>query len=248
MWTIETVAIVGGAFLFGGFAKGVTGLGLPIVVLTILATTVGLQEAMGLLIVPGVITNIWQALAGPDFWRILRRLWPVFVTSVIGIWLGVQVLASSDQKLLIALLGFILFLYSAISLISPQVRPPGAKTEKWLTPVMGTLGGFIFGLTGSYMIPGVLYIQSLGMSRDMFVQVLGMIFCVIMFALGVFMSTAKLMPMETGLLSTASLVPTVCGMLLGQHLRHRMPDDIFRRVLFAALVIAGLYMMVRGVI
>jgi len=74
MWNAETIPIIVVAFLLGGIAKGVTGLGLPIVVLTILAATVGLKEAMGLLIVPGVIANIWQALAGGAFLLILQRM------------------------------------------------------------------------------------------------------------------------------------------------------------------------------
>lgn len=248
MWNTETIPFIVVAFLLGGLAKGVVGLGLPIVVLAILATTVGLKEAMGLLIVPGVVTNIWQALAGGAFWQILQRLWPLLIASVLGTWFGVQILANADPRYLTAFLGLLLFLYSMISLKSPQVPSPGAKAEKWLSPVMGAAGGFVFGLTGSYMIPGVLYIQSLGFSRDMFVQVLGITFCVIMIFLGIFMSSNQLMQLETGLISAAGLVPTLLGMILGQRLRRRMPEHAFRLALFLALSAAGLYMVMRAIL
>jgi hypothetical protein len=246
MWNAETIPIIVVAFLLGGIAKGVTGLGLPIVVLTILAATVGLKEAMGLLIVPGVIANIWQALAGGAFLLILQRMWPLLVASVLGIWCGVQILALADPRVLIAILGLILFVYSVVSLISPQISPPGAELEKWLSPVMGAIAGFVFGLTGSYMVPGVLYIQSLGLSRHLFVQMLGITFCIIMISLGIFMAGNQLMPLETALISAAGLVPTSLGMILGQRLRHRMSEHVFRLVLFLALIAAGIYMMVRA--
>ncbi len=247
MWPPETLLLVFAVFLFGGTVKGVIGLGFPIVVLAFLATTIGLKEAMGLLIIPGIVTNIWQALAGGAFVPIVKRIWTLLVASVMGIWAGVHILTTADTALLIGLLGTLLFTYSAVSLAGPQIPPPG-KNETWLSPVMGAGGGFMFGLTGSYMVPGVLYIQALGMARDIFVQALGITFCLIMAALALFMSRNAILPMDIVLLSAGALVPTAIGMLLGQRLRHRLSEQKFRTVLFIALCCAGLYMIVRAVL
>ncbi len=148
MWTVETLSFVVAAFLLGGFVKGIVGLGFPLVVLACLAATIGLKEAMGLLVIPGIVTNIWQALAGGAFVPILQRIWTLLLASVAGIWAGVQILTTADPALLIGLLGTLLFVYSAISLARPQIPPP-EKNETWLSPVMGAAGGFMFGLTGS---------------------------------------------------------------------------------------------------
>lgn len=245
MWTFETLSFVAAAFLLGGLVKGVIGLGFPIVVLACLAATIGLKEAMGLLIVPGIVTNIWQALAGGAFVPILQRIWTLLVASVAGIWAGVRILSTADTTLLIGLLGTLLFVYSVISLARPQIPPP-EKNEIWLSPLMGAAGGFMFGLTGSYMVPGVLYVQSLGLKRDMFVQALGITFCLIMVALGLFMSGNRILPMETAFVSAGGLIPTTLGMVLGQRLRHRMSEQLFRKVLFVGLCCAGLYMIARA--
>jgi len=247
MWPLETLIFVFAVFLLGGLVKGVIGLGFPVVVLACLAAPLGLKEAMALLIVPGVIINIWQALAGGAFMPIIRRIRSLLVTSLIGIWAGVQILSSADTNFLIGMLGIVLFAYAALSLARPQIAPPGEK-ERWLSPVMGVVGGFVFGLTGSYMVPGVMYIQSLGLSRDMFVQALGIIFCLIMAALGLFMASNKILPMDIMMISAGALVPTTLGMVTGQRLRHRLSERKFRLVLFAALCCAGLYMIVRGFI
>lgn len=243
----ETIAFVIAAFLLGGLVKGVIGLGFPIVVLACLAATLGLKEAMALLVVPGVVINIWQALGGGAFKLIVKRIWSLLATSVVGIWAGVQILATADTKLLIGMLGVLLFTYAAFSLARPQIVPPGAK-ESWLSPLMGAAGGFMFGLTGSYMVPGVLYIQALGFSRNMFVQTLGITFCLIMLTLGLFMSRSEIFPIELVLLSIGGLIPTAIGMLIGQQLRHRMNEQQFRTALFVALCCAGFYMVVRAVI
>lgn len=245
MWSVESIVLVFAAFLAGGIVKGVIGLGFPIVVLALLAATVGLKEAMALLVVPGIVTNIWQALAGGAFLSLTRRLWSLLAASIAGIWVGVSVLSVADTRWLIAILGTLLFVYSAVSLGRPQIPPPG-RHETWLSPTIGAGAGFMFGLTGSYMVPGVLYVQALGLSRDAFVQALGIVFCLIMVALGLFMTQKDLMPAETAALSAAALVPTALGMVIGQRGRHLMSEQIFRKVLFASLCVAGLYMILRA--
>lgn len=244
MWTIPTISLVFAAFLAGGFAKGVVGLGFPVIVLACLASTLGLKEAIALLIVPGIVTNIWQALAGNALGVIIRRLWPLLAASIAGIWIGVAVLSSVDTRLLIGILGVLLCTYSTFSLTFLRLPPPG-RHEAWMSPLMGGLGGLTFGLTGSYMVPGVLYIQTLGLKRDVFVQALGITFCLIMVSLGLFMSQRQLVPLETAAMSAATLVPTALGMVIGQRSRPYLSEPLFRTTLFVFLCLSGLYMIFR---
>ena len=82
---------------------------------------------------------------------ILRRLWSLFVAGCIAIWLATGLLATADTGLLAALLGLSLCIYSAISLTTPQVPPPG-RWEPLLTPTTGVATGFLCGLTGSFVV------------------------------------------------------------------------------------------------
>ena len=247
MWTFESIVLVVAVFLLAGSVKGMIGLALPIVVLSCLSTTLGLKEAMGLIIVPGIVTNIWQALAGGAFFPIVRRLWTLLLASVVGVWAGTQILAVADPVFLTSILGTLLFVYSTISLVRPQIPPPG-KREWIFSPLMGAAGGLTFGMTGSYMVPGVLYIQALDMPRDEFVQALGIVFSLIMIVLGLFMSRYQILPPETALMSAGAIVPTSLGMILGQRLRYRLTDRVFRKVFFVALSFAGLYMILRAML
>ena len=47
------------AFLFAGFVKGVLGLGLPTVSMGLLAVTMPPAQALAIVIVPAVVTNVW---------------------------------------------------------------------------------------------------------------------------------------------------------------------------------------------
>ena len=52
------------AFCIAGFVKGMVGLGLPTVSLGLLSLFVDLPTAMALLVMPSLLTNIWQAIVG----------------------------------------------------------------------------------------------------------------------------------------------------------------------------------------
>src|SRR6201996_7993358 len=79
---------IAGVFMLAGFVKGVVGLGLPTVSMGLLAVTMAPSQALAIVIVPAVITNIWQTFVGPYLRDIMRRLWPLLVGTVIGILLN----------------------------------------------------------------------------------------------------------------------------------------------------------------
>ncbi len=245
MWTPEIVIIVGAVFLLAGLVKGLVGLGLPTISLALLTATFGLKEAMALMLVPAFATNLWQALAGRDTAAVVRRLGPMLALSCVGIWFAVGVLARSDAVLLSGLFGILLCVYCLFGLTAPQIPAPGPR-ERWLSPVFGLVSGFSAGLTGSFVVPGALYLQALGMPRDMLIQAMGMTFTVASVALAVSLGRNDLLPAELGTLSVAALVPSFLGMALGQKVRRRLPEERFRQVFFFALFALGVYIVARA--
>jgi uncharacterized protein len=244
MFTFEVFAAVAAAFILAGFVKGVVGLGLPIISIAILAATIGLKSAVALFLIPAMATNLWQAFTGGNFLVLLRRLWPLLATAMVGIWFGVKILAIADNNQLSIALGSILVVYAAIGLTRAEMPKPG-RFEPWLTPVMGATGGVMFGMMGNFMVPGVLYIQSLGLPRDMFVQALGLTFLVISITLAFSLQRHAMMPLDTVLLSAFALIPTAIGVFTGQALRKRLSEAQFRKIVYVAIGVAGVYMIVR---
>jgi uncharacterized membrane protein YfcA len=240
LWSPEIMMLVGATFLLAGLIKGILGLGLPVVVTAMLAATLGLQHAIGLMLVSGIVMNFWQMLVGGGFFELLRRLWPMLAMSIVGIWLGVQVLAGGNSALLLSVLAVILIIYSALSLVRAQVRPPG-KLEPILTPVVGGVAGLIFGMVGNFMVPGVLYLQALDLGRDRLVQALGMSFVTISTTMMIMMARHSLVDRDTLLMSTAAMLPTIVGMVIGRRLRHYFSEAQFRRLFFIGLLVAGFY-------
>lgn len=247
MLTAHVIAIVAIAFLLAGFVKGTVGLGLPIISIAILAATIGLKSAVALFLIPAMATNLWQAFVGGNLVWVLRRLWPLLLGAIAGIMVGVRILVTADASLLMVLLGLVMVFYATIGLTRAHISVP-PRWEPWLTPIVGVAGGVMFGMMGNFMVPGVLYIQALGLSRDHFVQALGVTFLTISVTLAITLQRHSLMPLETVLMSAAAVVPTGIGVFLGQRFRKRLSEAQFRQVVLVAVGCAGIYMIVRSVI
>ena len=230
------------AFCLAGFVKGVVGLGLPTVSLGLLSLAVDLPTAMALLVIPSLATNIWQALAGGQFWALLRRLWLFLLMAVMMVHLGAWIFSHVDIALLHRGLGALLLVYAVSGLITKTIELP-PHLEVSLGPVCGAINGLLTGLTGTLFVPGIMFLQSIGLRRDALVQAMGMLFAASTASLGLALYQHGLMPATIGLMSGAALVPALIGMQLGLLLRHRLSQELFRRLFLVALGGLGGYIL-----
>lgn len=242
MFDAGILLAVATTFLLAGFVKGVVGLGLPTVSLALLTATLGLPQAMALLLVPSFATNLWQALAGGNAGAILRRHAPFFLLATLMIWFGAMALTRLDTGFLSGLLGVLLVVYAIVNLSGLKLAIPAAH-QSWLGPTFGAANGVLTGMTGSFVVPGVMYLQAIGLSRNELVQAMGILFTLSTLALGLALGGNGLLDADLGLLSLAALVPAIAGMVIGQKVRGRMSEARFKTALFSALLVMGLYLL-----
>lgn len=236
------LAVVAATFLLAGCVKGVVGLGLPSVSLAILTVVFDLHTAMALLLAPSFVTNVWQGVVGGHARAVFSRVWLFLVMATVTVWIGALALTRVDAALLTALLGVLLAAYGAVSLGGLRFNVP-KRHEAWVGPALGSINGVLTGMTGSFMVPGIFFLQGIGLSRDMLVQAMGMLFSVSTAALAIAMSQANLVGVEQGVLSVAGIPPAILGMVLGQRIRSRLSEQAFRRAFFVAILLLGLYIV-----
>ncbi len=246
---METTAVAATfvAFLAGGAAKGIVGMGLPTVALAILGTVLGLHEALPLLVVPAFLTNAWQAAYGGRFRLLIKRFWSMIVASCCGVWAGSVILFRVDPGIMNATLGAVLGLYALLGLTTVRFRVPPAQ-EPYLTPLAGAATGVVVGTTGSLVMPVVPYFQALGLDKDTLVQAMGLSFATSSLALGIALAGHRSLEIEGLVVSTLALVPAMIGMHLGQWVRARISPETFRRWLFLSLLILGANLVWKGMI
>jgi uncharacterized membrane protein YfcA len=233
-------------FILAGLVKGSIGMGLPTVGLALLGLFMPPAQAAALMLVPSLVTNVWQAAAGGAFARLSLRMAALLVCIALGVWAMRLVGAGlAEQSHATAWLGAALGLYGAYGLFGRTLRV-AANAERWLSPTIGLLTGAFTGATGVFVIPSVPYLQGLGLSKDELVQGLGIVFTVATLALGASLAQGGQLDLRASGLSTALVVPALTGMALGQYVRSRVSAATFKRCFFVGTLLLGLHLAARA--
>jgi uncharacterized membrane protein YfcA len=234
-------------FLLAGFVKGVIGLGLPTVSMGLLALVMAPVQAAALLVVPSLVTNVWQMAAGPALAPLWRRLWSMMAGIGIGTWAGSGLLTGNNAAAATIALGVALALYALTGLTKLRVSIP-ARMEWWLSPLVGAVTGFITAATGVFVIPAVPYLQAIGLEKEELVQALGLSFTVSTVALAAILAMSGSFAISIAGASLLALVPALAGMYAGQFIRLRAQPAVFRRWFFIGLLLLGMYLAMRGML
>jgi uncharacterized membrane protein YfcA len=245
MHSLAYIAIVAGAFALAGFVKGVIGLGLPTVSIGILGLVMAPVEAVALLVVPSLVTNIWQLAIGPNFRPLLARQWPMLVSICVGIAIGSYLFGTVQVPGAKRWLGLALLAYAVVGL-SPIRLHVRERDEPILSPIVGVLTGLLSTITGVFVIPNVPYLQALGLDRDDLIQALGLSFTVSTVALGIGLAVDGSLPTATIGASLLTLAPALAGMAIGQIVRSRISPPVFRACFFVGMALLGAELALRG--
>jgi uncharacterized protein len=240
------VLAIGGTFLIAGFVKGAIGMGLPALAMGLLGVVMAPAQAAAILVVPSLVTNVWQLVAGPSFLALIRRLWVMMAGVCIGTWIGAGLLTGGNSRRVAIALGVVLLLYGCVGLAAVRIRVP-TGAELWLSPVIGVTTGFLTGATGVFSIPAVPYMEALGLEKENLVQALGLSFTVSTVALGLSLAGGGVLQLSVAGAASLGLASALVGMLLGQWLRIRISADTFRRAFFLGLIVLGGYLALRNV-
>ncbi|MGY4315982.1 sulfite exporter TauE/SafE family protein [Bradyrhizobium sp. JR3.5] len=229
------------AFLLAGFVKGTLGLGLPTVAMGLLATTMAPGQAIAIVIVPAIVTNIWQTFVGPYLRDILKRLWPLMLGTVVGIWINAGLLTGPYAAYGTVVLGALLVIYAIVGLSRFNFKV-ARRHETWIGGIVGVITGLISAATGVQVIPSMPFMQAIGMERDELVQALGVFFTTATIALAFNLTASGLLTAATALPGAVAMGASFTGMFVGQAVRTRMQPDVFRRWFLISMILLGIYL------
>jgi uncharacterized protein len=239
--TVSLLIFIAAVFILAGFVKGVIGLGLPTVGMGLLAVAMPPAHALAIVVVPAILTNIWQTFAGPYFLGIVRRLWPLLLGLAVGIWLSGDMMTGPYARYGAVLIGVLLVLYAIVTLrrFALTVRP---QDEKWIGGIIGVTTGLISGATGVQVIPSMPFFQALGMKKDELIQALGVFFTVATLVQAFNLSAAGIFDNSTALPGVVALACSFTGMAIGQAVRTRLEPEAFRRWFLISMMVLGIYL------
>lgn len=243
----NAVALAAAITLMAGFVKGAVGFAMPMIMISGLGSFMPPELALAGLIVPTLLSNLWQALRqGPRAAAASARVhWRYLAILLAMILVTAQFVMSLPTSALLLILGVPVTLFALLLLIGwkPRIHDGNRRVAEL---GVGAFAGGIGGLSGVWGPPTVLYLTALDTPKTEQVRVQGVIY-----GLGAVMLTlahvqSGLLNRDTAELSFLLAVPALIGMALGFAVHDRLDQTLFRKITLFVLVIAGLNLVRRG--
>jgi uncharacterized membrane protein YfcA len=232
-------------FVLGGVVKGVTGVGLPLVLVPLTAQFVDVPVAVALLTVPMIATNITQAMEGGHTLAAARRMLPILIFVVIGLLVGVHLLLSIDRHLLNLILGISFLALAALLGLMPRVRI-GDETARWAGPIVGLAAGVLGGMSAMFGPPMIAYLVGRGTDPDSFVKQMAIFAFTASLTMLIALGGSGSMSGMDMIVSAMAIIPIQVGMPLGRLLRRRTKPQWFRVSVLVVLALGGIDMLRRA--
>jgi uncharacterized protein len=238
------ILLVASAMMFvaGGVVKGTLGVGLPLVVVPLLSLILPTSQAMGLLVMPVLLSNAMQAFAGGRLGYTLHRFGPLVLAQLVATLLANHWGAQLSAKALNAVMAATVIAAVVMMILQPkgELSP---RRQRWAGPVVGAVAGAIGGassLTGPILIT---YLMSLRLPRDEFVGSISIIYLLGSIPMYAAMLAWGRFGWDSVAWSCLAIIPMYLGLRWGGLLRSRLSERGFRYALFAFLTLLAILLM-----
>lgn len=234
-----------GVLVLAGTVKGILGIGIPLISVSLLSLAIDVPLAVSLLPMPILFANLWQSLRGGYVAITLRRFWPLIAGIAVGTFAGAGLLVSVDPRALYAVVGAAVVLFSVTGQFEIRLRVP-RQGERWLGGLVGVASGVLGGMTTIFGPPVIMFLFALDLAKDEFVGSVSTIYLCTALPLIAALVSYGLMDAGQFLWSTAAVAPVFAGVLLGQWMRPLVSHLLFRRALLVVLLLVGIRLMARA--
>ena len=223
----------------GGFLKGATGAGAPVVGVPILALAFGVPKAVAIFSVLNLLSNSWQAWTYRSALGRARFVATFAIAGAFGAAAGSVLLASLPTDALMGGLAGVVFLYVGLRLARPDWKIDRARGEAIAAPA-GFVGGLMQGAGGISAPVSVTYLNAMRLERSEFVATISVFFFTMstlqipsLVALGV-------LTWERAGLALLAAIPLFGAMPLGEAAAKRVSKATFDKMILLLLVVVAL--------
>jgi uncharacterized protein len=231
--------------VLAGMTKGVLGVGLPLIAVPLLSQVVSVPLAIMTLAVSTVVSNAFQAFQGRDAIAVVRRFWTLLVPFVVTLILAAHLLVTLDDRTLSLIMGAVLILFTLLNRI-PRLSTVRVEHERVLNPLVGIFAGLLGGVSSFFGPVLLMYAVALKLPKALFVSAMStFLFCGALPLLISFVAYG-MMGRDEFIISGLSLIPVFVGLLIGQKIQQRMPQETFRKGITAMLLLTGTSLILRA--
>lgn len=218
------------AISLGALFKGMTGLGLPLFAVPAMAMLTSVENAVILMIIPGIAANLWVVYSRRQHHQLIRQHYRFLIAGFVGGLLGTVLLhAISDRALKIVLATWL-----AVYLLQYFAGNKGQRLFHGRGPlayVIGVVAGTTQGATGISAQVIAPYYHGRALQASQYAFIVAFTFMVFSAAQMTGALTNDLITAERLQLSLIALVPTLIFTRVGISLADKISIETFNKIL-----------------
>jgi len=239
------IASICGIFIFAGIVKGFLGIGLPAAAMGLLTLIFPPTEAISLLWLPILFSNMFQFGRARNK-REIAVTYKWFAAAIfISIFLTSLFINDYPTALLTVAIGVAMVVFSMNLLFGLSL--PVGPGRGWQVGV-GIVSGVLGGLSSIWSPPVAMYLMARNTPKDMFIGATGFLFLAGCLPLGAGLVISGLITWSVIVKSLLGLLMTLTGFRIGEILRERVSQDRFRQIVLVAFLIMGGRLITTGLL
>ncbi len=236
------------AMFVGGLCKGIIGVALPLVGISIMVMLLDPKLAVAMIVIPIFVTNLQMAMRSgfDELLEALTRFWPLIFTCFTTLFTVALFATKLSSSVIVIGLGLALLVF-VLANVSPWKPSVPARVEKPAGALVGVVSGALGGATAVYGPPITMFLLASGVPKHKWSASVGVTFTIgSLPLLAGYVLNGTITP-AVAAISTTACLPAFVGMWLGFKLQDAMAPETFRKVLMAGLFIMALNLLRKGV-
>ncbi len=225
------------ALFTGGLVKGLSGVGLPMISVPLLALILPVNEAVTLLSLPILFANLLQSTSISREIIGQRWLYCLVIALLAGMVCGSLILSNQSKGITI-LTGLMIIVFSTLSLAGFHFT----LNQKLRLPIgilTGVFAGFTGGSNAMYGWPLVMFLSSLSLTPAQFVGTVSLLYLLAHSGFMALLLLRGMLDLDSTGFSLLACIPVFAGIELGRRMMKRLPLDRGFYRLVSVLMLAG---------
>ncbi len=244
--SLNIIWMAAGIYLLAGVLKGTLGIGFPTAVIAMMALFVDARTAILLAIVPMIATNLWQVLRSGQVLETFKEIWPLVITMVVFIVIFTKTSASFPHELLLLCVGVAVAIFAITSLwLDPPALSPKYKLPAQIST--GLVAGVMGGLASIWAPAIIVYLSATRVDKEEFVSTVGLLLLIGSITLFATYWNTSMITMELTRISAMLVIPSIVGFSVGEKLRKRVSNELFRKLMLWFFLLMGLNLLWRAI-
>jgi hypothetical protein len=237
--TSEELLVIFTALAIGGFVKGLTGVGLPLIAVPVMAGFLGVERAVITMVIPSIVLNLYQTWKHREHVVAVPELPRLLVAGVPGAAFGATVLYLASERFLATSLAIWVVSYVILRIAHPQLKLSIQARMLW-SPAVGAVAGALQAATGISAPVIAAYADALGLEPRSYVFAVSAAFAAFSIAHFALLVLFALYTRELFLQSLLAVLPGIAFIPLGDWARRFIRPRLFDLMIRALLIAMAL--------